>query len=378
MRVETGNATLEPRIHQVMSAVPERERRRVGTGRPAMPAEACPDRMVREIARQCGAAELTAVWQGNDHTPQVLGSVRSAAASGVGLALFCEPAFEEPFAEGPFADQPFRLRWSGTGFTMAMPLSEGTLKLSGVLAAADRAGKDACANALEALHCFIAVFFEQWLVTRNVIGRMISFSQAIEGSGVATILLGDNAALIHANPAARAILDEEDGLRRCDDRLACSHYSDTLRLQAAMDHLRFCNAAGGTKGFNPVLAVSRAKRRALTIALTAGRQGITRDHDELCAIAYVFDPDQDLTDVLQPACRLLGLSNSETRLACALADGSSLKAAAKGMGLQEQTARSYLKQIFAKTGITRQAELVQLMLKSAVRTASGARFEVVM
>jgi DNA-binding CsgD family transcriptional regulator len=43
------------------------------------------------------------------------------------------------------------------------------------------------------------------------------------------------------------------------------------------------------------------------------------------------------------------------------------------MHVTEQTARSYLKQIFVKTETNRQAELVRLMLTSSVRTAPHSR-----
>ncbi len=45
---------------------------------------------------------------------------------------------------------------------------------------------------------------------------------------------------------------------------------------------------------------------------------------------------------------------------------------------EEVIHETYLKQVFAKTGTARQAELVKLMLKSAVRTAGGKGFEVIM
>ncbi len=374
LSIETIVATREQRVPRYL---PEHDRLRIAPARPAPPAGTCPDAMVREIARQCDASELVAYWQGPGAELQLVGSFRSETAPR-GRARFGEPVLADPFVGMPLGDQPYRVRWNGGSFTMAMPLSTGTLKLSGTVAAQDAMSRQTCLATLDPLSPLIVIFFEQWLATREVIDRMIGFSQGIDGSGVATILLGDSAAIIHANPAAIAILDQQDGLRRCDDRLVCTQYADTLRLQTAMDHFRFCQTGGGTKEFNPVLPVTRDRRRALTVALTAVRPGMTRNPEALRAVAYVFDPDQDLTDALQPACRLLGLSNSEARLACALVEGMPLKDAAARMGLQEQTARSYLKQVFAKTGTARQAELVKLMLKSAVRTAGGKGFEVIM
>ncbi len=57
------------------------------------------------------------------------------------------------------------------------------------------------------------------------------------------------------------------------------------------------------------------------------------------------------------------LTNAESRLALALADGSSLAAAAESLQITRHTARAHLKSIFAKTQVHRQAELVVALRK---------------
>jgi DNA-binding CsgD family transcriptional regulator len=57
-----------------------------------------------------------------------------------------------------------------------------------------------------------------------------------------------------------------------------------------------------------------------------------------------------------------GITRAEARLASMLADGISLEEAAEALLVSIQTVRSQLKSVFAKTGVTRQAELVALLL----------------
>jgi DNA-binding CsgD family transcriptional regulator len=57
-----------------------------------------------------------------------------------------------------------------------------------------------------------------------------------------------------------------------------------------------------------------------------------------------------------------GLTPVEARLACMLADGLSLRRSAERAGLTYETARSYLKILFQKTGTHRQADLVPQLL----------------
>jgi DNA-binding CsgD family transcriptional regulator len=61
----------------------------------------------------------------------------------------------------------------------------------------------------------------------------------------------------------------------------------------------------------------------------------------------------------------LSLTPAETRLAIALFKGQSVEAFAKEAGISINTARWYVRQIYAKTGVKRQTELIQLLLKSS-------------
>lgn len=67
-------------------------------------------------------------------------------------------------------------------------------------------------------------------------------------------------------------------------------------------------------------------------------------------------PDADLLRVL------FDLTPSEARLSRLLAEGSSLSEASRRLHITEQTARVHLKGIFLKTGVSRQVELVRLLV----------------
>ncbi|MEM9128131.1 MAG: hypothetical protein AAGA97_00140 [Pseudomonadota bacterium] len=74
-----------------------------------------------------------------------------------------------------------------------------------------------------------------------------------------------------------------------------------------------------------------------------------RDHEDRSLRNLVFDS--------------FGLTRAERRLALLLLSGKNLQAAAQEANLTISTARSYLKRIFAKTGINRQSQLVTLYYK---------------
>lgn len=68
--------------------------------------------------------------------------------------------------------------------------------------------------------------------------------------------------------------------------------------------------------------------------------------------------------------RALGLTPAEARLAEALGQGLALRAAAERQAVTYETARTYLRSIFTKLGIGRQAELVALVVRLS-STISG-------
>jgi DNA-binding CsgD family transcriptional regulator len=62
--------------------------------------------------------------------------------------------------------------------------------------------------------------------------------------------------------------------------------------------------------------------------------------------------------------QLFGLTRAEAALATQLSRGLQLQDAADALNISPHTARTQLKAIFAKTGVSRQAELVRLLVKS--------------
>jgi DNA-binding CsgD family transcriptional regulator/PAS domain-containing protein len=79
-----------------------------------------------------------------------------------------------------------------------------------------------------------------------------------------------------------------------------------------------------------------------------------------------------IADTVQLA-DLFQLTNREAALASLLARGLTLAEAADELGVTEQTARTYSKRIFLKTGVRRQTELVRRILTSVARLSGGDR-----
>ncbi len=79
---------------------------------------------------------------------------------------------------------------------------------------------------------------------------------------------------------------------------------------------------------------------------------------------FISDPDLHESTSKKTLGELFELTPAEANLAILLARGLSLADVSQAQNISQHTARAQLKAIFAKTGVSRQAELVRLVLKS--------------
>jgi len=89
-------------------------------------------------------------------------------------------------------------------------------------------------------------------------------------------------------------------------------------------------------------------------------------------LVYISRHDERERDLAKHLGTLFGLSKTQARLAERMAAGRPLAEAAAEIGITEQTARSYSKEIYAKIGVTRQGELVQRILTSVAMLDAGS------
>ena len=83
-----------------------------------------------------------------------------------------------------------------------------------------------------------------------------------------------------------------------------------------------------------------------------------------CAAVFISDPDQRDSASQQTLGELFDLTPAESNVAILLARGLSLAEVAETQNISPHTARAQLKSIFGKTGASRQAELVRMVIKS--------------
>jgi len=196
--------------------------------------------------------------------------------------------------------------------------------------------------------------------------RAAALHAALDATATGIAVLEDGR-LGFVNSAMQRLLDEGDGLRSQGGALIACDMASAVNLQVAVSQAQLSASDDERSGRAVSLLVRRYRReQPLTVTVIPGPMA-SAGFPAATVVVYVVDPEIDWSIQIRPLCQLFGLSAVETSLAVHLVAGLTIGVAAQLMRIKEQTARAYLKQVFGKTGATRQADLVRLLLSAAVR-----------
>jgi DNA-binding NarL/FixJ family response regulator len=177
---------------------------------------------------------------------------------------------------------------------------------------------------------------------------------------VGVVVVDDTAKVVFMNPQGAEIVAAKDGLTvGIDNALRGSSPKDTEALQVLIREV--IDGGGRT---SRAMALERPSMLRSYSILVSRLEQEGADTAGANALLFVTDPEHRLEVAPTVVARLFGLTASEARLAAALARGDSLDEAAEAIGVTLSTARTYLKQIFSKTGTGRQGELIRMILTS--------------
>jgi len=191
--------------------------------------------------------------------------------------------------------------------------------------------------------------------------RAGGLATVIEHLSCGIVLLDENARVVMLNAAARTILAGNNGLRIGGDKLGAFSPRDQDRL---MQIIHGALGMGGGGAIGGAMALARPRGHPLTLTVFPIRLAAL----EACVAAALFINDPDLFPRIDfgNLARLYGLTAAERRLAVLFLKGKMLSDAAELLGVSVHTVRSQLKSILHKTGVSRQSELVKLLLSSGI------------
>jgi DNA-binding CsgD family transcriptional regulator len=194
-----------------------------------------------------------------------------------------------------------------------------------------------------------------------------TFEMAMHPLHIGAIVLDRRGRVLTTNRSAEAILAAGDGVALRDDRLHFANAGARERFSAALASL----AGEITEPAMEVLSVPRTGRPPLGLLARPFPDYFQFMLEPRPAVLlYLTDPAAEPVAPEPFLQSLFGLTKSEARLTTLLVDGHKLAAAAAAMDITEGSARIYCKRIFAKMGVSRQTDLVKMVLNS-VAVLSG-------
>jgi DNA-binding CsgD family transcriptional regulator len=200
---------------------------------------------------------------------------------------------------------------------------------------------------------------QAYLIHRRV-RENAALAEALDRLPTGVILLDARRQTVLANRSAQRIIGLHDGFVVDASGPRASRPSDNAVLQKLLER---ATRGAGDSAAGSVLTISRPSgRRAYPLMLAPllkAPPGSTLG--DAAAVLYISDLEGSLrhSEVLRS---LYSLTEAETELVELLCAGHSLEEAAERRGVTMNTARSQLKQVFAKTNTSRQSELVRLVL----------------
>ena len=176
-------------------------------------------------------------------------------------------------------------------------------------------------------------------------------------SGKAALLLNRRGEIVRLNIAAEKLVGSDTDIRIANRRLLSWNRDANDQLDAAIKQLVWTRKATSVR---PVI-FPRVGRGSIVIYGMRAAELTDSPFSQFSAILVLADPDSRSGPAISTLHAVFGLTHAEARLAVALAAGQDLSSEAEQLGVSRETVRSQLKNIFAKTGTRRQAELAAML-----------------
>lgn len=182
----------------------------------------------------------------------------------------------------------------------------------------------------------------------------------------AVVLLDHDGRIIFINREADGLFCTSTALSSVNGYVRATSHVQDLQLQAAIRNVVNPDVSGSSHapyaGAPHRLSVPQEHGLSLTVKILPGREfGGDMLRTTASAVLLITDPEKSGRIHAQEFSAQFGLSERESQLAALICGGAALKDASAILGISVGTARQYLKSVFLKTGVARQADLIRLI-----------------
>jgi DNA-binding CsgD family transcriptional regulator len=199
----------------------------------------------------------------------------------------------------------------------------------------------------------------------------VGLSAALTHLAIGVFVLDSLGRVLFSNSAGQAFLG--DGISLLGGALHIDRKPIRLTLEAA-SNVEIAPLEAGIDWDKPILVHRASTTRPLilhVLPVPDSGEAMKRFLTEAHAIVLVVDTAAELTPEPALVRDYFGLTLAEAKLAAKVGTGATPRIAAGELGITEETARSALKKVFAKLGVSRQSELAVLMTRLQSASASS-------
>ena len=209
-------------------------------------------------------------------------------------------------------------------------------------------------------HIHRCVLIRQALAAADALGA--GLAGLLENDRIGVVQLDRGGRVLAANEPALALLRRGDGLVEHDGALDATLPADRSRLHSllagALPRLWYDAPGDGSMTIQRPWVRSRLALHVSPVGDRAADFGGRR----VAALVLVVDPARRPRIDAQRVAAMLGLTTVQSQIAAMLAAGQSTRDIALATGRTEGTVRWHLKQIYARHGVSRQAQVVEMVL----------------
>jgi DNA-binding CsgD family transcriptional regulator len=189
-----------------------------------------------------------------------------------------------------------------------------------------------------------------------------ALADTLDGLTAAMFLVDANARIVHANLSANVMLSESTVLRGLNGKLVSTDPQVDRILGDSFAAAATGDTTVGTKGIAVPLAAHDGERFvAHVLPLTSGARRRAGTSYSAVAAVFVHKAALDLPHPLETIAATFKLTPAELRVLMAIVEIGGVPEVAPILGISETTVKTHLQRIFAKTGTSRQADLVKLV-----------------
>lgn len=184
--------------------------------------------------------------------------------------------------------------------------------------------------------------------------------QVLEDLSVPVLVIDPEMTILHTNHAGRELFEGDRGLRMIKGLLRADRSDQQEQLVRAVSRA-IAHPSVSPTAYGVAIGDGNGRQFYLCVRALQGGDGIARAAQ---LVIYAIDPHQQVVLDSEVLARVYRLSRAEIRVVAELMQGQSVEAIAETLSISSYTVRTHLRNLFAKTGTSRQGELIARLAAS--------------